>query len=408
MSLQARVVKVRCCIRRRLPHAIAFHGVLWFVAHAACAGGEPDRFTLSDWIRDSYAVVFVERGPETGPQGKHGPTTYRVLEICKDDLKLTSTGADLQVDVDTDIQPGGTGLLLGMEKDEVRSWIPFQAISRSAWDYICKLPQNKLTDEERAAHFTAYLAHDERLVSGDALTQLIHVEIPLVAKHVDDAMHARLSERVAQKAVSPMLRDYYGHLLGLIGDDDDRRLLRDLALRETSDYRIEGQGMITGYMALAGEQGLKELEEQKLFRPDVVFSEQLAVVNAVKFCSRYVPERIPRVRLGQTLLLLTDRPELCDLGFAHLMRMNDWRGIEKVLPIYEAQPTAPSTKRVMIRYLHVAAHPELANVEKPTPAQQTQATGVLETLRKREPELFDEALKFFQPKQIPTADSPMT
>jgi hypothetical protein len=252
-------------------------------------------------------------------------------------------------------------------------------------------------------YFTRFLNSPDATVAEDALFELRRAPRRTAAAAIDEETHSQLSQLVADDAVHPTQRGFCAELLGLIGTDADRQMLRGRALQSTAEVRVDAPGLMSGYLVLAGEDGLRELEQQKLTPGDLGFSERYAAMQAIHFCHKNAPERIPAARLGQALQILLDDPDCCDLVLRELPFMNDWSAVEEISRLYEIEAfRQPGTVRAMIRYLHYAAHPEYAEHIKPTAAQQEQAARQLKIFRDREAKQYAGAMRFVAPPKTVT------
>src|SRR5262249_7653253 len=120
-------------------------------------------------------------------------------------------------------------------ESNVWHWYSPKPLSRDGFEYVRRLPQGDLTDGQRSAHFVPFMAHADATVARDACKELEHVSISDVAAAVQEPTHTQLKQQLLQEAIPPERRGYFAKLIGLIGDNDDRRLLHDLALKDATD-----------------------------------------------------------------------------------------------------------------------------------------------------------------------------
>ena len=147
-------------------------------------------------------------------------------------------------------------------------------------------------------------------------------------------------------------------------------------------------GLISGYLVLAGEKGLDAIDKSKLQNKKAAFSETYAAAQALRFMWTYGNGRISQDRLRQSMRGLLDRPELADLVIADLARWEDWSVMDRLMKSYGKEDYShPPVKRAIVRYMLVAAK---ANDQ---PAEQAKAN--LAKLRQQDPALVKSAERSF-------------
>jgi hypothetical protein len=204
---------------------------------------------------------------------------------------------------------------------------------------------------------------------------------------------------VADKGTSNTRLGYYGTILGLCGSEADAQFLEDLIKQPVKgiDFRLGMDGIMSGYLLLKGEEGLKLLEETKL--KDGVktpFCETYCAMQAVRFAWEY-GEAIKKDRHKQSMRLLLDRPEMADLAISHLARWQDWAIQDQVMAIYDKPGfEEPSTKRAIVRYMLTCSQDTAENDDQnPIEEHAVTAKKHLGTLRRNDPETYKQASRFF-------------
>ena len=149
-------------------------------------------------------------------------------------------------------------------------------------------------------------------------------------------------------------------------------------------------GLISGYLVLAGEKGLDAIDASKLQNKKVAFGEIYAAAQALRFMWTYGNGRISQDRLKQSMRRLLDDSDLLDLVIADLARWEDWSVQDRLLKSYgKGDYSEPMVKRAIVRYMLRAAQAH------GKPGEQGQAN--LEKLRQLDPEFFKATVERFLP-----------
>jgi hypothetical protein len=190
---------------------------------------------------------------------------------------------------------------------------------------------------------------------------------------------------LADPNVKDERKGFYGLALGLAGRMQDRQeqeaFLRDLILAPASDFRAGFDGMLGGYLVLAGEPALVLIEQRFLANPQARVGDVRHATSALRFYQEFGRE-IPTPRLARALRPLLSRPEFAAAAVIDLARWQDWEALAQVASLYTQDPPPPATRRAIVGYLLNCPAPqaklELARLRRIDPQGVTEAERALQ------------------------------
>ena len=336
-----------------------------------CPFCEAPSLTLSEQLAASDVVVLAtwleaDRGGDASP-------AYTRFEVKKAVKGPFEAGKKLKL---AGYQTGKAGetLLLTAGGGDLPQWDLPTPISADGFDYLREAPAKDTPTEERLKFYLKYLEHPDDLVASDAYGEFANAPFEEIEKLAPALPREQLAGWLKDDDTDPARLALYGLLLGLSGEESDADLLRTKIFEGTDPFRIGIDGLMSGFLLLTGEAGLKELEANKLIPdhvpgPDgeplkdeagepiaVPFSEVYAAMQAVRFMWTYGGDRIPKERLRESLRTLLDKPDLADVVIADLSRWQDWAAMDRIAGLYAAEGyDVPAIDRAIIRYLMEAA-----------------------------------------------------
>ena len=163
---------------------------------------------------------------------------------------------------------------------------------------------------------------------------------------------------------------------------------------------------MSGYLMLAGEDGLVVLEKHK-FKRAIALSETYHALQAVRFMWQHGDGKIPDNRLLQSVRTLLDHPELADLIVAELARMEDWSSLDRIAGLYDRSTGIDETlvqaaRRAIVRYLAISSRAvefDFNDEKKLTAEISKRAKTHLDAIRKRDPKTVERAFRFLPVKK---------
>ncbi len=157
-------------------------------------------------------------------------------------------------------------------------------------------------------------------------------------------------------------KGFYGLALGLSTDAATRQanaeFLRRLVVAPQDDFRAGFDGILGGYLLLAGQEGLQLVESRYLADPRAADGDVRHTMTALRFYREYGHE-IPPERLCAALERLLDRSEFAAAAITDLARWKAWNAAGRIARLYTAGAEA-TTRRAVVGYLLACPTPEAA------------------------------------------------
>jgi hypothetical protein len=172
------------------------------------------------------------------------------------------------------------------------------------------------------------------MISNDAYGEFANAPYADITQLSESLPREKVRGWITNKDTPATRMGLYGLLIGLCGNNDDAKIIEKRILKETEDFRLGIDGLMSGYLLLTGDKGLSVLDEHKLKNRDVPFSETYAAMQALRFMWKYSEGRIEKSRLRASMRILLDRPELADLVIADLARWKDWEIQDRLMALY--------------------------------------------------------------------------
>jgi hypothetical protein len=346
------------------------------VACPFCTALKP---TLSQ-RREESAVVVMGECLEAAPKR----ATFRVHQVFKQSGTFDETDP-LTVPIDMRLKPGALAILFGAESASGLDWT-CQSANELSLGYFVKAPAMRMPAAERLRYFVRFLQHADSLVAEDAFNEF--GDAPYDA--VQEVAELLPAESLRRWLVDPNVREerkgFYGLALGLSGrlKDSQRQtdFLRQRVLAPANDFRAGFDGILAGYLLLAGEGGLELIETRFLANPQAKDGDVRHAMAALRFYQEFEHE-IPTARLARALRHLLKRSDFVGAAIVELARWQDWDALPQVAGLYTADPPLPpATRRAIVGYL----------LNDPQP----QAAVELQRLRRLDPQAIAQAEKELQ------------
>jgi hypothetical protein len=387
---------------------------------SACPFCSAPSLTLAEQIAGSDAAVIAHWESETPAKGQDiGLTHFVVVEVLSNRASLGGDEAGPrpvskvtpQDKITTARAQKGTTddlfLLTATIVNERLEWASPVPLDATAVKYLKDSPHPSAPVAERLKFFIRYLEAPNQLVGDDAYAEFANAPYDEIAPLASAMPRENLRKWLTDSKVSPSRLGLYGLMLGLCGEASDVQFMEAKIFDTTEDFRLGIDGVMGGYLLLAGEDGLKKLQAEKLSNPKSPFSETYSAMQALRFCWQYGQGRIPPESLKVAMRVLLSRPELADLVIADLARWKDWEVRHKLFEQYDAPEfSVPSIKRAIVRYLIVCSKDVSANpaadtpgaIEQPNPADKpawvNEAADMLAEIERKDPKTVQDAKRF--------------
>ncbi|HIE98713.1 MAG: hypothetical protein ABGZ23_17715 [Fuerstiella sp.] len=374
---------------------------------ALCPFCDAPSLTLAEQVDQAGHLILARWvGGEKPTNETAGTAKFRIVDIAKAKGDAFKKGDDIELPQYIAGNKEAVYVLMGPDMKFIDWHVPSEA-TQSSWEYVSKLPM-PVTDQKeqvkRLAYFLDYLQHDELSVSNDAYAEFAAAPYEVIVPLKDRMPREKLREWVTDPDTPVTRIGLYGLLLGLCGTEEDAAAMKQKILTPDTDFRLGIEGVMSGYLITAGEEGLKTLEDSKMKAKTYVnkdgeevklpFSETYAVMQTLRFMWTYEPDRIPKERLKESMRILLDRPELADLVIADLARWKDWGVQDELMEMYDDEEfDIPSIKRAIVRYLFYCSKDRNEDVEDP-PEYAITAAEHLKLLEEKDPKTVRNAKRF--------------
>jgi hypothetical protein len=339
---------------------------------SACPFCTAVKSTLSQ-RREAATVVAIAECLESAPQ----QATFRVHELLKGEQVPTE---NLRISLDAQLKPGSLAILFGDGAPENLAW-SCEPASELGLSYFVKAPTLRKPSAERLPYFVRFLEHADPLAAQDAFNEFGHAPYDAVQQVAELFPADQLRAWLADPGVRDERKGFYGLALGLAGRIKDRpaqeAFLRQQIEKPADDFRAGFDGILGGYLILAGEAGLEVVEQRILADPRARVGDVRHAMSSLRFYQEFGRE-IPTPRLARALRHVLGRPEFAAAAIIDLARWRDWNALPEVVALYGTDPLPEAaTRRAIVGYL----------LNCPAP----QASTELAKLRRKDPQGVAEA-----------------
>lgn len=331
-----------------------------------CPFCDAPSLTLAEQVDQSGHLLLAKwLGGEKPTNETAGTAKFTIVEVAKSKSDLFKVGEEIELPQYISGDEEALYVLMGPGIKFIDWHVPNEA-TQSSWDYISNLPPLETVQEkqiERLAYFLDFLQHPELTVSNDAYAEFASAPYEIITPLRDKMPRDNLRAWVSDPDTPVTRIGLYGLLLGLCGKEEDAEAMEQKILNPDSDFRLGIEGVMSGYLLITGEEGLRVLEKNKMESKTYTnkdgeevklpFSEVYATMQTLRFMWTYEPDRIPKARLKKSMRTLLGRPELADLVIADLARWKDWDNQAQLMAMYDDEEfDIPSIKRAIVRYFY--------------------------------------------------------
>ncbi len=219
--------------------------------------------------------------------------------------------------------------------DYVLAWDIPEPASLAAWAYITEAPTPDQDSFERLDYFLSSLENDDVLVAGDAWGEFATAEYGVIKKLSQKFSPSNLRHWIANKDTGPERLSLFGLMLGMCGSQDDATFLQNqIGQAASGEIQLGHEGLMGGLLVLAGEDGLRFLEETRLHNKTAPTFEILGSVKALQFLWNHEPERIAKDRMRSALHPLLHDESMREIIIIDLSRWQDWSLVSKLPAVY--------------------------------------------------------------------------
>jgi hypothetical protein len=377
----------------------------------ACPFCTAETRTLTEEMTDSSVVLLgklISPAPSTGvtaeddvPYGFVDPDTgaakFAVERVLKGDVLMLGVESIEAVYFGADDRET-TFFLRGVGTPP--DWSIPLPLSKTATEYIGKLPTLPPSGAERLAFFQQYLEHADPLLAQDAYDEFARAPYQDVIDLRDQMDRDQLLAWIESPTTSPSRRRLFLTMLGVCGTKDDVKpieamltsdgrklspavdsgvavalaaggplgaaIIPELALLGERQRKLGLDAMIACYLTLAAKHddvsaALDLVDERFLKDTEADYSHVYAALMALRFLGEEQAHTVPLERVIQSARLLLSNADFADQVIPDLARWEDWGVLERLQRMYTDSIASDSnkyTREPIITYLDVAAEVE--------------------------------------------------
>ena len=231
--------------------------------------------------------------------------------------------------------------------------------------YVARAPSRRLPAVKRLAYFAKFLENANPTVAEDAYLEFGAAPYDDVAQVAERLPMASMRRWIEDPRVPESRKGFYGLALGLAKTDAERRANRDVLRRlvnaPADDFRAGFDGVLGGYLMLAGTTGLAHVERRRSRIRKPAWEMCGTPRRRCGSCTNLVRRsfRPPTSRRATRRLLRG--PELAAAAIVDLARWEDWESLAAVAAPFDEKAFADAaTSRAIVGYLSVCPRPAAA------------------------------------------------
>ncbi len=351
------------------------------------------QLSLSEAIDQSDGTVFarsIVNASETNAKEK--AETFQIVEVLKASEKPNCTlSVKDQITLGSSIEARpGQLFLISFRHEESLEWGEPIEVSQKAIDYITNMPPLSMPTAARLPYFLKHLEHPDELIAEDSYAEFAVAPYKDVAGLAKQLPRNDIRKWLTSPNTNPMHLGLYGLMLGLCGEKSDIKLMEKIILAKSEDFRIGIDGIMFGYLILAGEPGLALIEKSKLTDKATPLSEVNSAMQALRLLWQFHPDRIPKLRMRQAMRLVLKHPDYADLAIRDLGRWKDWEVQDQLTRLYDDKNyDSPEVRRAIIGYMIQSTKFTPSSTQPDAPPHVANGKLFLERIRARDPQIVE-------------------
>jgi len=261
------------------------------------------------------------------------------------------------------LKAGQLALLMATASPETQqlSWeaMPLDEVS---FAYIARAPQRRLPAAERLGYYARFLEHANPFLAEDAYLEFGNASYDDVTLVASQLPMAGLRQWIVDPAVPEARKGFYGLALGLATTEEERRANREVLQKlidaPADDFRAGFDGVLGGYLVLAGSDGLRYLDEKLLANPQARTGDLRHAATALRFMHEFGRDQIAPQELSAAMRRMLVRPEVAAAAIVDLARWQDWGALDAVVALFTRQGFADAaTAQAIVGYLKACPRP---------------------------------------------------
>lgn len=311
-------------------------------------------------------AVIARAGEELGDSA--GKTRGQVFEVIRSlKGKQYRLGKMVSSRNHTLIKLGEFVMLYGTTSASIQT----VKVTERAIEYMLSAPDSDSSKSTWLTYYLPKLTSNDRVIREDAYRaceylDLIGLELADLIASKDSIPANAITEELSQIDSIDSRIDFLGLLVGVAGDDEDARLVKNILRDDANIETVIPTNTLTGLVLLTGTDGLDWIDAQYLShfedRPlsqaisDQVWAIQQAIRKIWELTKTDYDVPVSRERFGRSLLRILACPQLANSALADLIKLRDWTHVERVYSLYAVpHEQSPSCKQFAFQYLVYAS-----------------------------------------------------
>lgn len=395
----------------------------------ACPFCGPPSITWSERLERADVVILAQWAGGAEANGKRAGSTRFVIQQTVRGQKLLKKHSSIEVTDRREKESGGYELVRGNNtstkrgkveladfypgrkgdlflltgdrnaeaKDETQLvlWDRPREVTEISFNYIVQAPTPDVPVSERLRYFLKFLEFPDPLISNDAFSEFGKARYKDVAVLSSKMSRQKVRRWLASDETPKNRFGLYGLMLGLCGNASDQKWLENQIGRQVEGFRFGLDGLIAGYLLLAGKSGIDWLDKNVIQSDEVPEGDSYAAMQALRFLWAYDKQRFQPDRLKRSMRLLLPRPGLTELVIRDLARWKDWRIQDQLMKSYGSEGyKSPPIKRAIVHYMLASTKDRTKTKSEKEPPHVVQGKKHLTTLQQRDPVIVKQAKRF--------------
>jgi hypothetical protein len=204
-------------------------------------------------------------------------------------------------------------------------------------DYFARALELQMPNTKRLAFFVKYLEHADAWIADDAFAEFGHAPYDEVVQVADRFDMDEVRQWFSDPAGREKRQGFYALVLGMAKREEDRRqnlrLLEERMADARTDFRAGFDGVLAGYLLLAGKSGLERVVSRYVANDKAAHGDTRHAMQSLRFYHEYGPKEL-RSRIAAAVSVLIDRPAFAAAAITDLARWEHWTVLDRLAPLY--------------------------------------------------------------------------
>lgn len=247
--------------------------------------------------------------------------------------------------------------------------------------HLATAPGGSQPAAERLAWFATRLEDVDEAIAADAFAEFGQAPFAAVREAAAAFDADRLARWIADPAVDPRRRGFYGLALGLVAARSPPAVaktataaLEEAITASASDLRAGYDGLLAGLLVASGSRGLDTLVHHGLAAADTRAGDARHMLAALRFAWESLADTLPRRQVAEATARLADNPAVAADAVIDLARYEAWDDLPRVVAAWERfGGEDPLVRRAVAGYLLACPRAAAAEERKRLEAEEPEA-----------------------------------